>query len=330
MIITPDHTKSHWDSDADYSKLLWRAKLICDCDHLLSSTRQCPECYPIHTAPYDLPPCHIASLQINGNFITSHTASAIREASFCLELILHITNKSAWQSTTIFDTIDWEVYSRTSLSLPQGKHLTMFKVGWFDLFATMSQCHIMEKHTDHWRPRCSKLHECINHVLQCPQAASTCKSAWAQFLSTLEGTSTYLLLVDSLGYGILHWSTGSLPQWQGPILGLSNSLRLIVLTVCQDQQSVGWDQAIRGHLSVHWEKANTLYCQEQLHQGNLTTHSMWSSNLVQGMWQFGTDQWVGWNDFLYEKTKENQHAKQRKHKRYMTTLWPCTRPVKRE
>ena len=108
----------------------------------------------------------------------------------------------------------------------------------------------------HW------LHENLNHVFQCSQAASTCNSAWAQFLSTLQKTSTYPLIVDTLGYGISHWSTGSLSQWQGPNPGLSDNLRLLVLTVCQKQQSIGWDQAIRGHLSVHWEYANTLYCQE--------------------------------------------------------------------
>ena len=96
----------------------------------------------------------------------------------------------------------------------------------------------------------------------CPQAANTCQSAWAQFLSTLQNTSTCPLIVDTLGYGMSHWSTGSLPQWQGPNPGLSDNLRLLVLTVFQEQQSIGWDQAIRGGLSVHWEKANTPYCQE--------------------------------------------------------------------
>ena len=60
------------------------------------------------------------------------------------------------------------------------------------------------------------------------------------------------------------------------------------------------------------EKANTPYCQEQLQQGNLTTHSIWSSNLVRGMWQYEIDQWIGRNEFLYGKTKEDQLAKKTK------------------
>ena len=30
------------------------------------------------------------------------------------------------------------------------------------------------------------------------------------------------------------------------------------------------------------------------------------------MWKYGTDQWVGWNEFLYGKTKEDQLAKKTK------------------
>ena len=119
---------------------------------------------------------------------------------------------------------------------------------------------------DHWCPRYSRFHENINHVFQCSQAPSTHKSAWAQFLSTLQKTSTCPLIVETLGYGISHWSTGSLPQWQGPNPGPTDNFRLLVLTAFQEEQSIGWDQAIRDHLSVHWEKENTLYCQEQLHQ----------------------------------------------------------------
>ena len=114
------------------------------------------------------------------------------------------------------------------------------------------------------------------------------------------------------GYGISNWSTGSLLQWQGPKSRPPNNFRHLVFTAFQEQQSIGWDQAIRGRLSVHWKKMNTQYCQEQLHQGNLITHSMWSSNIVQGMWQYGMNHWVGQNEFLYGKSKEDQLAKKTK------------------
>ena len=53
-------------------------------------------------------------------------------------------------------------------------------------------------------------------------------------------------------------------------------------------------------------------CQERLHQGDTKLHAVWTSNLVSGMWQYGIDQWVGWNEFLYGKTKEERLTKKTK------------------
>ena len=66
---------------------------------------------------------------------------------------------------------------------------------------------------------------------------------------------------------------------------------------------------IQGCISQHWGRANTLYCQERLHQGDSTLHAVWTSNLVSGMWQYGINQWVGRNEFLYGKTKEERLTK---------------------
>ena len=50
-------------------------------------------------------------------------------------------------------------------------------------------------------------------------------------------------------------------------------------------------------------------CQERLHQGDTTLHVVWTLNLDSGMWQYGIDQWVGQNEFLYGKTKDEKLAK---------------------
>ena len=83
----------------------------------------------------------------------------------------------------------------------------------------------------------------------------------------------------------------------------------VVFTAFQEQKSIGWEQAIRGRISQQWGRANTFYCQERLHQGDTNLHAVWTSNLVSGMWQYGIDQWVGQNEFLYGKTKEEKQTK---------------------
>ena len=99
------------------------------------------------------------------------------------------------------------------------------------------------------------------------------------------------------------------PPWQGPTPTLDDSIGQVIFTAFQEQQSIGWEQAIRGQISQQWGRANNLYCQERLHQGDNTLHAVWTLNLVSGIWQYGIDQWVGQNEFLYGKTKEERLAK---------------------
>ena len=77
---------------------------------------------------YILPTGHIASLEIDGTFITSHIASAIKEASFCSDFIKYVIHKAGWQDPTIFHSIDWEARAWASLHSSPSQHLTIFNL----------------------------------------------------------------------------------------------------------------------------------------------------------------------------------------------------------
>ena len=170
----------------------------------------------------------------------------------------------------------------------------------------------MEKAIDHRCPRCQRFQETLTHVFQCPHGSSIRATAWTKAISTIKKTSTCPFIVATLGNGMSQWSTGGLVQWQGPTPALDDSIGQVVFTAFQEHQSIGWEQAIQGWLSQHWGRANALYCQERLHQGDSTLHAVWTSNLVSGMWQHGINQWVGQNEFLYGKTKEERLTKKTK------------------
>ena len=82
LVVKPEHIKSHQDNKTEYDNLPWKAQLNCDCDQLAGSTHTCPQCLEALPTPYVLLTGHIASIEIDGTFITSHIASAIKEASF--------------------------------------------------------------------------------------------------------------------------------------------------------------------------------------------------------------------------------------------------------
>ena len=72
LVVKPEHIKSHQDNDTAYDNLPWKAQLNCDCNQLAGSTHTWPQCLEAVPTPYILPTGHIASLEIDGTFITSH------------------------------------------------------------------------------------------------------------------------------------------------------------------------------------------------------------------------------------------------------------------
>ena len=128
LVVEPVHITSHQGIDTEYDNLLWKAQLNCDCDQLAGSTHTCPQCLEALPTQYILPTGHIASLKIDGTFITSHIASAIKEASFQSEFIKYFIHKAGWQDPTIFHSIDWEARACASLHSSPSQHLTIFKL----------------------------------------------------------------------------------------------------------------------------------------------------------------------------------------------------------
>ena len=99
-------------------------------------------------------------------------------------------------------------------------------------------------------------------------------------------------VVNTLVPGISQWSTGAQVQWSGPIPGPADDIGTLAFKAFQEQQVIGWDQAIRGRLSKTWGEANMLYCATCLNQGDIAIQASWSAHLVKSLWQYGIDQWI--------------------------------------
>ena len=200
-------------------------------------------CLEVVPTQYILPTGHIASLEIDGKFITSHLATAMKEASLRSEFIKYVIHKAGWQDPTIFLSIDCEAGAQAGLHSSPSQHLTIFKLE-FALFATISCRHRMEQAMDHRCPRCQKFQETLTHVCQCPHGSSIRATAWNKAISTIKKTSTCPFIVATLGNSMSQWSTGGLVQWQGPTPALDDSIGQVVFTAFQEQHSIGWEQAI--------------------------------------------------------------------------------------
>ena len=104
--------------------------------------------------------------------------------------------------------------------------------------------------------------------------------------------------IDMLESGVSQWSTSGQVQWPGISPGPTDDIGQLTFQAFQEQQHIGWDQGIRGRWSKKWGQANGLYCISRLHQGDTDIHARWMSSLVNSMWQYGIDQWIGRNEYI--------------------------------
>ena len=173
----------------------------------------------------------------------------------------------------------------------------------------MSQRHQKEQGIDHRCPRCQHFQETLVHVFQCPKASQICKGALTRALASIWKIPTCTFVIDMLESGVSHWSTSGQVQWPGISPGPTDDIGQLIFQAFQEQQQIGWDQGIMGWWSKKWGQANGLYCISRLHQGDMDLHARWMSGMVKSMRQYGIDQWIGHNEYIYGKTKEEQHEK---------------------
>jgi hypothetical protein len=112
--------------------------------------------------------------------------------------------------------------------------------------------------------------------------------------------------------GVSQWSTSGQVEWPGTSPGPTDDIGQLTFQAFQEQQQIGWDQGIRGRWSKKWGQANGLYCISRLHQGDTDIQARWMSSLVNSMWQYGIDQLIGRNEYIYGKSKEEQQEKKNK------------------
>ena len=109
----------------------------------------------------------------------------------------------------------------------------------------MSQCHWMEQGIDHRCPRCQHFQETLVHVFQCTRASETCKGALTRALALIQKKPTCTFVVDMLESGVSQWSTSGQVQWSGTSPGPIDDISQLTFQEFQEQQQIGWDQAIR-------------------------------------------------------------------------------------
>jgi len=207
---------------------------------------------PISTPP--LLPTHEIELFQDHAQITSRVSRMVITAQHTPAIEAHIRKRANWSLST-FESV-------TQLRIVKLAH---------GLYHTKRESKKMYGTTDTC-PCCNQSSETQSHVFRCQESVTSANRAAAK--SILEKSllaNTPKALVTILLHGIQQWemledsANTPTPLYRGSVVPSDIAL----VQAFHSQSTIGWDQLLRGRLSIHWSRAYTLLLH---HQSNSTTH----------------------------------------------------------
>jgi hypothetical protein len=237
------HVKGHQDNKVAYANLPLPAQLNCDADVL--ATHELFQ-FPTTCEHVPLLPAAQAQLSIGGRTVTRKLAATIRRQHSLRLLKTYMSQRFQWTNNTI-ESVNWEAFSCAFRSRYQFKTFTFKLCYW--LLPTGSIIHRRTPRFDSKCPACNHLHECNDHMFQCP-AVSRRKWRSSFMLSTrhhAESETTDPILVHILLAGIKsYFNEEPFPLHE------CRTYSEPYLQLIHQQIEIGWGHLIRGRFSSTW------------------------------------------------------------------------------
>ena len=143
-------------------------------------------------------------------------------------------------------------------------------------------------------------------MIRCPRNTTYRIKLWTEMWTTIKGRQTCLYVMKVFRSGMETWFSEGVVQWEGVIPPLNDIIGHTTFEAFINQQDRGWDQAIRGRISVNWDKGNALYCQARRLHSDSNIDDYWTTQPISDLWDFGIGQWTSRNQFLYGATEDEQ------------------------
>jgi hypothetical protein len=136
----------------------------------------------------------------------------------------------------------------------------------------------------------------------------------ASFQTTLHSIKTPEKLIQVLFHGLREFERSQYepdfvfqPLFRGSIL--SEDCHLV--QAYHEQTALGWDQFLRGRISLKWTCAYRA-C-SNIKSGTANEASRWAVKVIKALWTYSTALWKFRNSVVYGATKEDAKAKEMEH-----------------
>jgi hypothetical protein len=266
------HVKGHQQGP----DLTWEAQLNNRCDVLATEARTLPTPKSLSTIP-----TAVVTLTINGNEVPGSIQSSLRHAALSQDLCQYFQKKYNWNDSVV-DYIDWTPHSRAIKRL-RGRSSSMIQKFIHEWLPVNAHPGTALPTTGQLCPCCRLKNETQNHLLQCQHPIMS--KVWTesaqclQDLMTKNNTDPFLKKLIISAFTI--WRTTPDPP-------RPEFLPIRYHELFRTQSEIGWDQIIKGRLSIHWVQHQDAFA--DINQLKISGET-WASTTIRQIWEQFSKVW---------------------------------------
>jgi hypothetical protein len=245
--------KGHQDDFTPYSELSRDAQLNVDADHLATGYRDSGRSSRSNLLHFD--PVQV-SVSINRNRLPGKIEDSIRYHVNGTALKQYIVQHNKWLPFTVF-CVDWYSFGLNFRKLCPTIHMKLVHdiqpLGWKRYQILKSKETILSR-----CPCCKTAVETPTHFLTCPTQRPSRYRHFRELRRIMGSTNVHPAL-DFLYQGIHLWINNPLEQ---PTLNPGSApihLQPILIQALQEQEQIGWHQAVKGFLTTSWASAAAIH-----------------------------------------------------------------------
>jgi hypothetical protein len=289
------HVKSHQDDNTSFPELSPPAQINVLADAHATAIHQMQP----HTT--GLFPSWLsntkAALYHHGHQVTSNIPAYVRTAAHAPDMKEYLIDRSRtatgrdhpWNTDTL-DSIAWKHLGHALRSLTTGQRLQTSKF-MNDLLPTRRRLQKLDNKTDGRCFACNLLWEDTNHVLCChcePRslARTAAMVTFKQHLLQQHTPDVMATLICNSMDSWLNRTRVAPPTWEPPLEPIHHNLT----RAFESQRRIGWDQFLRGRITLEWRQAIATYYHER-RPGPAFTPDQWLRTTIKALWTFSLSIW---------------------------------------
>ena len=251
--------------------------------------------------------------------LVSNIEESIRFHTDGYHLRQYTQRKHAWTDAT-WDSIDFVSFGSFYKRLPpsdQTQH-TKFLFDQQSVGVNRYQRAIVKDEALHHCPCCRQPHESTDHVLQCQAnpGYSECLTDLRKVSYSSDNHPTLKLLC----LGFCHWIQHPDTPYDPDTSGFPNKFNASIAKALEEQNLIGWSQAVRGYLSSEWRQmaSEGIYDTDEFNEGrgHQTLRLAFTA-----LFKFTTNMWKARNCALHDDQSPDLRAIRDKEIAVITELY---------